>query len=735
MSRALLIEVRFGEGRYHGAGDWPPAPARLFQALVAGAARGGLLVEDDRLALAWLERLAPPLIAAPAVRAGQGFRSYVPNNDLDAVGGDIGRIAEIRAAKSVKPLLFDAAVPLLYVWRFVPDGETTARVDAIMAMATRLYQLGRGTDLAWAVSGVVVEYEAESRLADHGRRIYRPANGRSDETLLCPQPGSLKSLEERFVAWRQRFAEVGKGRKKTLLFSQPPRARFRSVSYNSPSAHLLFEIRTSVGSKADPDFVPWPLREASALVAGVRDGVARRLTAAFEGKSELIDRFVIGRKATEADKAQRIRIVPLPSIGHTFVDHAIRRVLLEVPPNCPFVAAEVEWAASGLELGVDSDTGEVLRSAAPVLIPAQDRRVLGRYGVDRPARFWRSVTPVALPPTSARRRIEPSRRRESAEWKGAQERMAEEGRAAAGVVRALRHAEIGVSVTGLRVQREPFSTWGARAEAFASDTRFAKERLWHVELSFAEAVGGPLLLGDGRYLGLGLMQRVDEPWREVMTFSLPMTPRIAVADRGDLLDAARRALMALSRREDGSVPPLFSGHEVDGAAARSGKHRHVFLAGADLDGDGTIERLIVAAPWICDRSLKHTRADAALFERVVSTFATLRAGRLGVLPLRISAADREMTGPAREWQSHTDYRPTRHAGRGKEPTAALLQDVVAECERRGLPRPEVDLLQLSTGPKGGIAARLRLRFAVAVSGPVLLGRDSHRGGGLFAAAV
>jgi CRISPR-associated protein Csb1 len=43
MPGVLLIAVHFHDGRYHGAGDWPPAPARLFQALVAGAAyRGGL---------------------------------------------------------------------------------------------------------------------------------------------------------------------------------------------------------------------------------------------------------------------------------------------------------------------------------------------------------------------------------------------------------------------------------------------------------------------------------------------------------------------------------------------------------------------------------------------------------------------------------------------------------------------------------------------------------------------
>ena len=33
---------------------------------------------------------------------------------------------------------------------------------------------------------------------------------------------------------------------------------------------------------------------------------------------------------------------------------------------------------------------------------------------------------------------------------------------------------------------------------------------------------------------------------------------------------------------------------------------------------------------------------------------------------------------------------------------------------------------------GGLLAQLRLRFAAAIYGPLLLGRDSHRGGGLFA---
>ncbi len=731
MSRALLIAIRFCEGRYHGTGDWPPSPARLFQAFVAAAARGATISEDDRLALAWLERLPPPMIAAPAVRAGQGFRSYVPNNDLDAVEGDVRRTAELRVAKSIKPMLFDAGQPLLYAWSFVPDVEASDRANAVAGIAARLYQLGRSIDLAWAVAETMETAAADQRFADHRGPLYRPTSMRTDEVLLCPLPGSLKSLEDRFKAWRSRFAEVGKGRKMALLFSQPPKARFRSTYYNAPDAHLLFEIRETTSKRADPGFVAWPAREAVTLVSSIRDEIAKKLIAAFEDQVQAVNRLVVGRDATEADKPQRIRIVPLPSIGHAFVDQAIRRVLVEIPSNCPFTASTVEWAASGIELGVDRGTGEVVRTGAPVLMPAPDRRILKRYGIGQPGRRWRTVTPVALPPAAARRRIEPMRLGDRAEWKGSEERLREEGRAALGVMQALRHAGIGAEVDKLVVQREPFSSRGARAEVFASTTRFAKERLWHVELSFAEPVGGPLVLGDGRYLGLGLMQRIDEQPMDVVAFSLPNTPKVAVSDGSDLLHAVRRALMALSRKNDGSVPPLFSGHEGDGGASRSGKHGHVFLASADLDGDGIVDRLFVAAPWACDRSTKANAGEAALFEDVVSRFETLKAGRLGVLPLQVASVDQGLIGPARGWESHTDYRPTRHAGRGKEPTAALLEDVVAECGRRGLPRPDIDLLKITAGPKGSIAARLRLKFAAVVSGPILIGRDSHRGGGLF----
>ena len=101
MTRCLVISVRLLDGRYHGAGDWPPSPARLFLALVAGAGMSGPLTDLDRNALLWMEKLGDPVIAVPGKRDGHAVTIYVPNNDLDRVGGDLGRIAEIRGSQKV----------------------------------------------------------------------------------------------------------------------------------------------------------------------------------------------------------------------------------------------------------------------------------------------------------------------------------------------------------------------------------------------------------------------------------------------------------------------------------------------------------------------------------------------------------------------------------------------------------------------------------------------------------
>lgn len=737
----LLITIRLHEGRYHGRPEWPPSPARLFQALVAGTARGDTLAKEDTSALGWLESLGEaPVIAAPAKRGGQGFRNFVPNNDLDAVGGDPRRIGEIRAPKLTRPMLFDAETPLLYAWTFDDMPEAHTHAQRICALAERLYQFGRGVDMAWARGAIVDDAEMEARLAAHGGAIWRPSRSGEGATLPVPLVGSLQSLVLRHRKMRERFQthyEAKPNRKEPdrkvpagQVFVQPPKPRFRQAAYDSPPARLLFDL---AGGKA-----PWRLDRVVALTETVRDAAARKLEGTLPSEASTIHNVIVGRRnAHDADKAARVRITPLPSIGYRHADRAIRRVLVEISADCPLRADDVEWGFAGLEAikaEIDPETGEVRDQL--VLTPAADRAMLAHYGLEgaAPARLWRTATPAALPQQAARRRIDPTRR--CAEAKGGAERLAEESKAVSAVAQALRHAGVSVPLESIRVQREPFEGRGARAEAFAENTRFAKERLWHAEIAFAQPLRGPLIIGDGRYLGLGLMAPVRGAWRDVFVFAVPRAANIAADDRVVLLHAVRRALMSLDADGKGNVSRLFSGHEPDGAPSARGRHEHVFLAADDADGDGLIDRLIVAAPWLCDRSLQPTAGERRRFDTVVSHLETVRAERLGVIELGTPmplADDDALFAPSRVWQSRVPYRATRHAGRRKDAAAALAHDLVAECLRRGWPRPEVDILESAAVPNGGgLTARARLRFAHAVAGPLLLGRDSHRGGGLFA---
>jgi CRISPR-associated protein Csb2 len=738
MPRMLLLSVHFHEGRYYGRPEWPPSPARLFQALVAGAASGKNLPDEDRAALAWLEQREPPVIAAPAKRDGRRFTNYVPNNDLDSVGRDPRRISEIRAGKAIKPLLFDASIALIYAWSFGDDEKHARRLCVI---AELLYQLGRGVDMAWARGEIIDADEAETRLATHAGAIYRPGAGDGGIVLPSPQKGSLASLERRFVEIGNRFKTDKSGRQ-AQIYSQASKPRFSPVVYASPPQHFLFDLRELTDEEP---FAMWRLPCAVNFVERIRDLAAASLKSRRPDAAATVDRIFIGRDAKEADKSERIRIVPLPSIGSPHVVPAIRRVLVEVPPNCPLSGMDIEGAFSGILVSesVNSENGEVVETR---LLPAEDRDMLRHYGVDdrNGHRVWRSVTPVALPESAARRRIDPQRLRkelatargsagqELKEAKSGAERLAEESRATAAVLRSLRNAGVVASADAIRLQREPFTGRGARAEDFAPETRFAKERLWHVEITFAKPLRGPLLIGDGRYLGLGLMAPQRDAMRDAVAFSVPVEAGVAAADGFALAHAARRALMALSRDGTGDLPRLFSGHEDDGGRAASGRHKHIFIAADDNDGDGRIDRLIVAAPWACDRSSKPNRAERLQFDAVVSKLETLRAGQLGVItlgpPIALSSRD-ALAGPAHLWESRTPYLATHHAGRRKDAAAMLAHDVSAECERRGLPTPtEVEILECKgVANGGGVKARARLRFATAVRGPLLLGRDSHRG--------
>ena len=493
MSRALLLAVRFHEGRYHGHTDrfhgadgWPPSPGRLFQALVAAAARGAHLFADDRRALRWLEQLEQPRIAAPPVLRGQSVKLFVPNNDLDAVGGDPGRVSEIRTDKHWRPCFFDPDQPVVYVWDF-DSGETEA--ERVCGIAERLYQLGRGVDVAWAVADILPRDQADGVLMAHAGTLYAPGGSGEGGEVACPHSGTLASLVERHEQARGRLVWNLSDGMPRQLFAQPPKASFRGVGYQAPPRRLHFELRD------ESAFAPRPLRLAAPLVAGLRDAAASKLQTALPAQAAMFEKLIVGRGAGPRDLDLRIRMTPLPSIGAAHTDLSIRRVMIDIPAQCPIRVEDLRWAFAGLA-PCDPETGEVWPGR---LVSTEDSRMADRFSRD--GRIFRSVTAVALS-AAVRRRLGAG---EDSAIKDAGERLREEVRAAGAVVQALRHAGVRTRPTDIRVQREPFQRRGAMAERFADGSRFSKHGLWHLELQFPHAIPGPLIIGDGRFCGLGVM--------------------------------------------------------------------------------------------------------------------------------------------------------------------------------------------------------------------------------------
>ena len=519
---------------------------------------------------------------------------------------------------------------------------------------------------------------------------------------------------------RNRFRTGGTNRKPVRVFVQPPKPLLAKVAYDARPLRLVFDLR-----KGADVFAPWPLSTAAALVETVRDMAASRLCDAAPDLAAGVERYLIGRGATNADKAMRVWIMPIPSVGHPDVEMTIRRVAIYVPQSCPLKADDLAWAFS--QVAWTDEDGVIERE----LRQADDDRMVGRF--ERRGKRWRSVTPFALP-TARRRRIEPARRAEEA--KGGIERAREEARAAAAVRQALRHAGIRAPVGAAQVQREPLHRRGERAEAFATGTRFPKEALWHVEMTFAEPVAGPLVLGDGRYLGLGLMCPSD-PVRDVSAFAI--TDGLADgAGPVPVAHAARRAMMA---RVQGSLPPreelpsYVSGHEANGAPAGGGVHRHVAVL-ADLPR----RRILYLAPNRMQRHGVEWREVAKNHNRMTRALEgmdILRAGRAGLLRLAPAAIDVDgdpLFAPSRVWESVTEYDVTRHRRRLGD-DEALKADVAAELQRCGWPVPSPDAIEVLAarrGPRGGLAGRLRLAFPTAQAGPLVIGRSAHKGGGLFA---
>ena len=472
----LDIHVTFTAGHFHGF-EWPPAPARLFQALVAGTHRGahGLLHADVRdRALEWLESLsAPAIVAITTAPARELITNYVPNND----DGETADFREhVKAAKSLRlhPLPTDCRVT--YRWEFTPGEDSVYHADVVSAMASLVTYLGRTVDLVYARGEVHTSAPAVS--AD-GRKLWRPRETPGG-AWMTPMPGFLALCHRRYP--------------RSVSDEPPDFTNSRQVSYTDAQTKAeevpcaLFDLLRQDGSKMW--FDPRSLREAAGMMrhAFIRWIDANPRMAVHYGKDRMARLLLGHRNSGESAPSQggHFATVPLPSMNADFTaDGRIRRVLVM---GWGINDEDDRALFDDLVRGID---GMELQDAGRVVGSLQLTPTNGQAHTLNPwktlggslAKVWRTVTPIIL--------TGHPRKGRSLE---------------ACLARALTQQGFPVdTIESLAVFAGPIVPKCPAAREFHVADYLKTTRRVHAEIIFREPLAGPLVIGRGRFAGFGIM--------------------------------------------------------------------------------------------------------------------------------------------------------------------------------------------------------------------------------------
>jgi CRISPR-associated protein Csb2 len=568
----LALEVHLLAGRYVAtafndrlAAEWPPHPARLFSALVAAHFEELDPPAQERAALQWLEAQGAPEITAPEASARDVVTVYVPVNDTRVVaslddehatvaearsdleaarakGGKALGAAEKKLAKaesrlaeaarkaiapvaagsegksgpadaasllperrkrqprtfpSVAPAEMGQAPRVAFVW---PGAEPSAEVRAALdALAARVVRLGHSSSLV----SVTLRDEAPPPLPADIRWVPgEPAERRDDaEVLRVVGPGQLASLCAAFVHNADTPGRVMPARFQPYFRPRAPKA---------PRApETVFGEDWTVLRRVDPPGRRSP-RLPSVRAVDVARTARKALMAAFgpEAPAILSGHAPLGKPMDRPHLAY----VPLPFVGHGRADGAILGLSLIFPRKTTAeerLAVHRALAAWEKSAGVETDDGVCV----PVHLGKAGELWLSRLDEEalqvnlRPstwcaeAREWASATPVALDKNPGDLRASDPQK-EAAAYAEAEATI------------AVACERIGLP-RPLRVTVLPAAPLAGGDKArhfppFSTGKPPVQRVLVHATLAFDAPVRGPILLGAGRYFGLGLFRPVRD---------------------------------------------------------------------------------------------------------------------------------------------------------------------------------------------------------------------------------
>lgn len=481
MNQYLCIAATFLAERYHGRG-WPPAPARLFQALVAGAQTGIYRQHwtEVESALRMLECLPAPEILARNSYETPSYRLAVPNNDSDKAGREwtAGREFDsgvLRTMKTITPRAFLTSTQngahVYYLWRI---SDSDLRTEAVRQLTSFLHTFGWGIDMAYADSFLLNDTEKQSLVSKSGYSHHEPADRGGLHNI--PAPGYLDDL----MAAHQRLSnrQTRDGINPSIrAFGYAHQRYIISGALGTPTAQfLLRELKEPSAFYK----VPWAL--GMKVAAWMRRAAAEALRQE-NYREDFINSYVLGHGN---GYARHMSFAPAPTIGMSHSDGAIRRAMLVEPSDsgdavCPL-----------LQLKLSTSTLHELTESGPsrevcTMTEADQNDSVFRLYLAESKSLWNTVTPVILHGYNTEHGKFSLKKTEQLLYQAFEK---------SGYPQK--------SISALYFQPAPFWPGTEGALQMRVPQHLGKWPRYHVSVRFHEPVTGPLLVGIGRHYGIGL---------------------------------------------------------------------------------------------------------------------------------------------------------------------------------------------------------------------------------------
>lgn len=449
----LLVAERYdaGGGQNPREEEWPPHPGRVFAALRAVAEDG------DLSTLRALEALPPPVIRAASETSPGGTRTYVVTNVREGKGGNLnhpGRTSGMRQRRTVFP--GSPRVQMVWVDEGTLDRTDLGRLDS---MARKVPYLGRSTS---PVLMGVQRYEGEPPVPE-GLATLHPSEAGSTR-LRVPYPGYLDELDALhqlgLPAW-----QASEGPQAWHGYATSVEAQEQPDEIVSPYRDLVvlrFKDRRPAGNTI-PVF-------AAALRSMVMSQTANPLPPALHGHG--------------FDGNPHVAYLGLPFCGAPHADGHLVALAIAVPGMSEGERQRILRGILGSESGhtvmlrvpgyrdaftLEYKPGERLpRTANPSFWASQSRH-------------WVSATPIVL------------------------DRYPKNGDLAQSVADSVVLAGLPRPAL-VEVSTEAMTTGAVRLSPRELPRRARGRLFCHARLSFDSPVAGPLLVGAGRYFGVGLLQ-------------------------------------------------------------------------------------------------------------------------------------------------------------------------------------------------------------------------------------